>query len=405
MANTLVTISDNKVGVSTDTDNTADFYQATVLSATDYYAFGMSMSGRSWQSDSYRYGFNGKEKSEGDDFYDFEARSYYEKIGRFTSVDAKFKVFPNVSPYVYALNNPIILIDDDGNLPILPLLIYIGKNFGEGAITDVVIQMVGAYLFGDAQNISEAWAEVNLEQAAWAGAENLIKNKHAEAIKEGAVAVVDYMRNTDDPTAIGATKVFLIGGGASYLGDWIAKKGLEKVAKGLKKLGLSEHAINKYLNVEGSTRIGTKEEVSAARNKIAKQRGKSNTAGNYGYLEGEVDGLDKLDGKNMWRSVSVTTAKQDVGKYNIFTATHVGESNRLADTDSEYRMLSDLAIKIKTAYGDNYANATGTIKIVSEKNYCSSCQGVIQQFQKMFPKINIIQIQVGEKVAPKRKGG
>ncbi|NQX86858.1 MAG: hypothetical protein HRT67_13330 [Flavobacteriaceae bacterium] len=39
---------------------------------------------------------------------------------------------------------------------------------------------------------------------------------------------------------------------------------------------------------------------------------------------------------------------------------------------------------------DVFENITGTLKIVSENPYCLSCQGVVQQFNEMFPYLNII---------------
>ena len=61
LGNNLVVISDKKTGVDTNSDGIADYYTSDVVSATDYYPFGMSMPGRSYQSGLYRYGFNGKE--------------------------------------------------------------------------------------------------------------------------------------------------------------------------------------------------------------------------------------------------------------------------------------------------------------------------------------------------------
>jgi RHS repeat-associated protein len=66
----------------------------------------------------YLYGFNGKEK----DFeikgagnsYDFGERIYDPRLGRWLSVDPKFKKYPSSSPYNFAVNSPIFVIDPDG---------------------------------------------------------------------------------------------------------------------------------------------------------------------------------------------------------------------------------------------------------------------------------------------------
>jgi RHS repeat-associated protein len=112
LANTLITISDNKIGVDAGTDNTADFYQARVLSASDYYAFGMAMKERSWQSEGYRYGFNGKEND--DDFQDYGMRVYCPECGVFLSVDPIASQYPELSPYQFASRSPISGVDLDG---------------------------------------------------------------------------------------------------------------------------------------------------------------------------------------------------------------------------------------------------------------------------------------------------
>jgi RHS repeat-associated protein len=76
----------------------------------------MQLPGRSFSSGSkYRYGFNGKEKSneiygEGN-AYAFEARIYDPRLGRFLSPDPLESSYPSQSTYVFAANNPIALID------------------------------------------------------------------------------------------------------------------------------------------------------------------------------------------------------------------------------------------------------------------------------------------------------
>ena len=71
-------------------------------------------------SNSYRYGFNGKEKSGeiyGDgNAYDFGARIQDPRIGRWLSVDPMQAKFAFLSPYNYAGNNPIFYEDPDGKV-------------------------------------------------------------------------------------------------------------------------------------------------------------------------------------------------------------------------------------------------------------------------------------------------
>jgi RHS repeat-associated protein len=77
------------------------------------------MSSRSFQANSYKYGFNGKEKDDegmggGGSTYDYGFRIYNPNLGKFLSVDPIFRDFPWNSPYAFAENDVISSIDLDG---------------------------------------------------------------------------------------------------------------------------------------------------------------------------------------------------------------------------------------------------------------------------------------------------
>jgi RHS repeat-associated protein len=133
LGNVLVTISDRKVPAI----GAPGFSDADVWTATDYYAFGSPMPGylasapglgRSWQApnEDYRFGFNGKEHD--NEFrndnstpgsglgnsYDYGARIYDPRVGRWMACDPDAKKYPNMQPYSYAAENPIVFIDPDG---------------------------------------------------------------------------------------------------------------------------------------------------------------------------------------------------------------------------------------------------------------------------------------------------
>ncbi|MDA3613492.1 RHS repeat domain-containing protein, partial [Polluticaenibacter yanchengensis] len=120
LGNVLVAVSDRKKGVR-NPSNVGEvlYYRADVRSASDYYAFGAPVKGRSYQGGGYRYGFNGKENDneisgEGNKL-DFGARIYDSRLGRWLSVDPLQKKYPGFSTYNYALNSPVFLLDPDGN--------------------------------------------------------------------------------------------------------------------------------------------------------------------------------------------------------------------------------------------------------------------------------------------------
>ncbi|RZL07008.1 MAG: RHS repeat-associated core domain-containing protein, partial [Pedobacter sp.] len=94
--------------------------EADIKFLADYYPFGSVMPGRKFLSSNgeSRYGFQGMEKDDemyGDDnSYDFGARIYDARVGRWLSMDDLDFVYASVSPYTFALDNPIIFIDPDG---------------------------------------------------------------------------------------------------------------------------------------------------------------------------------------------------------------------------------------------------------------------------------------------------
>ena len=120
LGNVLAAISDKRYGVSSD-DSTVAYYNPEVVSANDYYPFGMMQPGRYYTEagvGSYRYGFNGKEndnevKGVGNEL-DYGERIYDTRSGRFLSVDPLQAKYPNLTPYQFASNSPIAHIDLDG---------------------------------------------------------------------------------------------------------------------------------------------------------------------------------------------------------------------------------------------------------------------------------------------------
>ena len=81
------------------------------------------MTGRKYQActDSYRYGFNGKEndneiKGDGNQ-QDYGMRIHDNRLARFLSVDPLTHSYPFYSPYHFAGNSPIKFVDLDGGEP------------------------------------------------------------------------------------------------------------------------------------------------------------------------------------------------------------------------------------------------------------------------------------------------
>jgi RHS repeat-associated protein len=120
LGNVLTTITDRKIAHDDNTDGTIDYYTADISSSQDYYPFGMQMPGRSFSSSGvYRYSFNGKEKDDEwngtiGGFQDYGMRMYDTRVCRFPLPDPLTKKYPELTPYQFASNTPIIAIDLDG---------------------------------------------------------------------------------------------------------------------------------------------------------------------------------------------------------------------------------------------------------------------------------------------------
>jgi hypothetical protein len=142
-------------------------------------------------------------------------------------------------------------------------------------------------------------------------------------------------------------------------------------------------------------RDGTAAEKTDAFNKIEAYRTAnaltSNTqrGKNIGYVEGSITNAGVTKTFTLANTVAISNSGL-VPDPNIFTATIV--NGYLRTTDSEYQMLSLLAKnQFGAARNSVFTAATGTVKIVSERPYCASCNDVSRlQFKRMFPNVNLI---------------
>ena len=109
--NVMTVISDKITPIDTTSDGLWDYFNPSLVSATDYYPFGMEMPGRLYSPTGYRYGMNGQEtdpelKGEGN-IVNFIYRMHDSRLGRFLSIDPMVKSFPWNSSYAFAENRPI----------------------------------------------------------------------------------------------------------------------------------------------------------------------------------------------------------------------------------------------------------------------------------------------------------
>ena len=120
LGNVLATISDRKFGVALAGSSLIDHYEPDIVTAQDYYPFGMlSREALPGSGVPYKFGFNGKLND--NDVkgglglqQDYGMRIYDNRVGRFLSVDPITRQYPQLTPYQFASNRPIDGIDLDG---------------------------------------------------------------------------------------------------------------------------------------------------------------------------------------------------------------------------------------------------------------------------------------------------
>ncbi len=112
LGNVLTTFSDKKIPV--ENNGTIAYYNADVTSSTDYYPFGVTMKGRDFNSSTSRFGFNSMEKIEETETMDFGARLLDGDLGVWLALDPLMAKYPDLSPYCFVANSPLIFVDPDG---------------------------------------------------------------------------------------------------------------------------------------------------------------------------------------------------------------------------------------------------------------------------------------------------
>ena len=90
-----------------------------IIDTNNYYPFGLNHTGGNGINTSkigsfYSYKYNGKELQE-TGMYDYGARMLMPDLGRWGVIDAMAEKYRRHTPYNYAVNNPVMFIDPDGN--------------------------------------------------------------------------------------------------------------------------------------------------------------------------------------------------------------------------------------------------------------------------------------------------
>ncbi|BBB14767.1 Rhs family protein [Candidatus Rickettsiella viridis] len=167
-----------------------------VEAAYDYLPYGQLMRSYGNNPDAHiTYRYTGQECDEETGLYNYHARLYDPSIGRFYQIDPKEQYF---SPYKYAGNSPVSLVDPDGELAIA-VIILIGAT--------VVTASAGAYLGGATAN--NRWNPADWD---WKH-----KSTYAGIGIGGVAGAFVPIGFVTSAGAIGVVPTILLGAGGTYL--------------------------------------------------------------------------------------------------------------------------------------------------------------------------------------------
>ena len=121
--------------------------------------------------------YNGKELQEDLDlnWYDYGARMYDPALGRFHVHDAYAEKYRGISPYQYAANDPINLVDINGDS-----IWFTFQHNKDGELTGVTMNVTGKVmnLSSDDIDMGNAVSDISLTiSSAFEGTEEILKRK------------------------------------------------------------------------------------------------------------------------------------------------------------------------------------------------------------------------------------
>lgn len=127
----------------------------------DYYPFGMLMPGRQYNASAYKFGFNGMERDDkvnGLGVYNFTTnRVYNSLIGRWLSIDPKFNLLAQETPYSFSNNSPLYLHDPDGDIGLPYVIAFLAFLTAPNTSVAPTFNVTDLKAIEDARNLNAKW--------------------------------------------------------------------------------------------------------------------------------------------------------------------------------------------------------------------------------------------------------
>jgi len=361
-----------------------------------YFPFGMLLPGRHANTSDYRYGFQGQEldneiKGEGNSI-NYKYRMHDPRVGRFFATDPLFREYAHNSPYAFSENRVIDAVELEGL---------------EAALAREVLKSEGAYDNVGKSEFKKIGAEDpgrwiwQTADRARADAEFYNKNKHllgpGERLTFGTTQIyfAHFFKELGGFTGADDVSVFMDGrtidgetagvwhyttAGVGLIIPWVDGREIRLFFKGANKSKTPSKILSR---VYGSAQeyLQYKRKIKSHRAYLAKKYGDANeVGGNIAIIEGNLDG----------RRYDIFQESGPAENLGVFETKIVGGFDRV--TDSEYKALSQIANDFGAKQGDVFSDVYGQIFVASERPFCDSCSGVIDQFQEMFPNVEVIRV-------------
>jgi RHS repeat-associated protein len=376
----------------------------------------MVMPGRKFSSTTnYRYGFNGKEEDDdvkGDgNQQDYGLRIYDPRLGKFLSVDPLTTSYPWYTPYQFAGNSPIANIDLDGAEPKPSTK---GTEEGQSETTSEKVFHAaargsqwetkqktwfwhsGGHGTGVLKNGPDGNAYEEVTKAGWYTSEEYTKTLSSTTAAKNFALVLGLYHGPSkirNETSFNETSISkFVGGGLNSNAEKFFLAASFSVAN---QASFNQTGITYFssFNVEDLIGVGLllREGVKTLGTYTAKNlasRGIDFIRSYFGVgIKRNVATLGGTVDDAGYYSIGISGVASREGTVGVpvirrFTTSQVGGYDRLFD--SEVKLLEGFAERFHKT-----PNVKGVLTLTSELQFCPSCTGVITQFNKMFPNIQL----------------
>lgn len=303
------------------------------------------------------------------------------------------------------------------------------KALGNAAVDATLQAVIFRIVDPSVKDWGDAWGKVSYFGAAWEGIASLIPWKDkltgpqefvVRAAASAFTVVLDnYTRNKASYTVNQALIDFGIGFGASAITQLVFHPKVTEVigsntkyaylafSKGVKRIydsstGFLYNITKKaFKSLTGTITKRTLNETTDAAliARVKSLRGKllsdDKKKGNFGLANVNVSGVTKKEffASSRVNDLTNTTLRERLPDISVLPSNEIFPwstiANKAGDAidrniDAEYKILTEIAQKL----GDN-VNASGTIKLFTERDMCNSCANVLGLFSSIYKKINI----------------